>query len=136
MTSGSSALGSMFSGLQDVPSSTSQTGIKGIMGLAILEVSGPASSNQPHRFSSYAERISTTASFTDGASLSLVSPKTKKTRFETREELLNSILSRSDALAVTTEPGILPGINMPSILWFELQAWAVFCDCCKLLPST
>ncbi|KAB5538760.1 hypothetical protein DKX38_016293 [Salix brachista] len=155
MTSGSSALGSMFSGLQDLPSSTSQTGTgsltnsscsfsdlhtidvslnqvtsmgfpelissssmplssgtKGIMGLASLEVSGPASLNQPRRFSSYAERISTTASFSDGASLSLVSPKTKKTRFETREELLNSILSRSDALAVTTEPGILPGINV------------------------
>uniref|UniRef100_A0A6N2NL66 Anaphase-promoting complex subunit 4 WD40 domain-containing protein n=1 Tax=Salix viminalis TaxID=40686 RepID=A0A6N2NL66_SALVM len=84
---------------------------KGIMGLASLEASGPASLNQPRRFSTCAERISTTASFSDGASLSLVSPKTKKTRFETREELLNSILSRSDALAVT-EPGILPGINV------------------------
>ncbi|KAJ6720503.1 PROTEIN NEDD1 [Salix viminalis] len=83
----------------------------GIMGLASLEASGPASLNQPRRFSTCAERISTTASFSDGASLSLVSPKTKKTRFETREELLNSILSRSDALAVT-EPGILPGINV------------------------
>ncbi|KAJ6311816.1 hypothetical protein OIU77_013545 [Salix suchowensis] len=87
ITSGSSALGSMFSGLQDLPSSTSQTelissssmplssGTKGIMGLASLEASGPASLNQPRR-----------------------------------EELLNSILSRTDALAVT-EPGILPGIN-------------------------
>ncbi|KAJ6357653.1 hypothetical protein OIU78_005489 [Salix suchowensis] len=48
ITSGSSALGSMFSGLQDLPSSTSQTGI---MGLASLEASGPASLNQPRRFS-------------------------------------------------------------------------------------
>ncbi|KAJ6772708.1 PROTEIN NEDD1 [Salix koriyanagi] len=114
ITSGSSALGSMFSGLQDLPSSTSQTGTgsltnsscsfsnlhtmdvslnqetsmgfpelissssmplssgtKGIMGLASLEASGPASLNQPRRFSTYAERISTTASFSDGASLSL-----------------------------------------------------------------
>ncbi|KAG5237526.1 transducin family protein [Salix suchowensis] len=91
ITSGSSALGSMFSGLQDLPSSTSQTGT------GSFQIFTPWI-------------ISTTASFSDGASLSLVSPKTKKTRFETREELLNSILSRSDALAVT-EPGILPGIN-------------------------
>ncbi|KAF9674679.1 hypothetical protein SADUNF_Sadunf10G0152000 [Salix dunnii] len=71
MTSGSSTSGSMFSNLQDLPSSTSQI-----------------------RFLTYAERISTTVSFSDGASLSMVSPK----------------LSRSDALAVT-EPAILPAIN-------------------------
>ncbi|KAI5574910.1 hypothetical protein BDE02_10G176100 [Populus trichocarpa] len=110
MTSGSSTLGSMFSSLQDLSSSTNQTGTKHITELASLEASGPASLNQPRRFSTFAERINTTASFSDGTSLSVVSPKTKKTGVETREELLNSILSRSDALAVT-EPGILPAMN-------------------------
>ncbi|KAJ6900280.1 protein NEDD1-like isoform X2 [Populus alba x Populus x berolinensis] len=110
MTSGSSTLGSMFSSLQDLPSSTNQTGTKHITELASLEASGPASLNQPRRFSTFSERINTTASFSDGTSLSVVSPKTKKTGVETREELLNSILSRSDALAVT-EPEILPAMN-------------------------
>nr|TKS16746.1 transducin family protein [Populus alba] len=110
MTSGSSTLGSMFSSLQDLPSSTNQTGTKHITELASLEASGPASLNQPRRFSTFSERINTTASFSDGASLSVISPKTKKTGVETREELLNSILSRSDALAVT-EPEILPAMN-------------------------
>ncbi|XP_011036044.1 PREDICTED: uncharacterized protein LOC105133578 isoform X2 [Populus euphratica] len=154
MASGSSTSGSMFSSLQDLPSSTSQTsmssltsssrgfsnlrardvslnqetsvgfpehissssmflslGAKGITGPANLETSGPASLNLPRRFSTYAERISTTSSFSDGTSLSVGSPKTKKTGVETREELLNSLLLRSDALAVT-EPGIVPAMNV------------------------
>ncbi|KAJ6901257.1 protein NEDD1 [Populus alba x Populus x berolinensis] len=153
MTSGSSTSGSMFSSLQDLPSSTSQSsmssltsssrgfsslrardvslnqetsvgfpehissssmflslGAKGITGPANLETSGPASLNLPRRFSTYAERISTTSSFSDGTSLSVGSPKTKKTGVETREELLNSLLLRSDAMAVT-EPGIVPAMN-------------------------
>jgi protein NEDD1 len=48
----------------------------------------------------------------------VVSPKTKKTGVETREELLNSILSRSDVLAVT-EPGILPAVNVRSLDGFN-----------------
>ncbi|CAK7325763.1 unnamed protein product [Dovyalis caffra] len=153
MTSGSSTSGSMFSSLQELPSSTSQTsmssltnssrsfsnlrtrdvssnqetsmvfpehissssmslslGTKGIMGPANLEASGPASLNQPRRFSTYAERISTTSSFSDGTSFSVASPKTKKTGVETREELLNSLWLRSDA-SVVAEPGILPAMN-------------------------
>ncbi|KAH8497000.1 hypothetical protein H0E87_019642 [Populus deltoides] len=161
MTSGSSTLGSMFSSLQDLPSSTNQTGTssltnsscsfsnlhtrdvslnqetsmgfsehissssmslslgtKHITELASLEASGPASLNQPRSFSTFAKRINTTASFSDGTSLSVVSPKTKKTGVETREELLNSILSRSDVLAVT-EPGILPAMNVRSLDGFN-----------------
>ncbi|KAJ6902184.1 hypothetical protein NC651_019841 [Populus alba x Populus x berolinensis] len=161
MTSGSSTSGSMFSSLQDLPSSTSQSsmssltsssrgfsslrardvslnqetsvgfpehissssmflslGAKGITGPANLETSGPASLNLPRRFSTYAERISTTSSFSDGTSLSVGSPKTKKTGVETREELLNSLLLRSDAMAVT-EPGIVPAMNVRTLDGFN-----------------
>ncbi|KAL0451270.1 UNVERIFIED_CONTAM: protein NEDD1 [Sesamum latifolium] len=44
------------------------------------------------RFSSYAERIAATPSLSETSSLSIGSPKSKKTGAETREELLNSLL--------------------------------------------
>ncbi|KAL0299226.1 UNVERIFIED_CONTAM: protein NEDD1 [Sesamum radiatum] len=50
----------------------------------------------PRRFSSYAERIGATPSFSDASSLAVGSPKSKKTGAETREELLSSLLSRSE----------------------------------------
>ncbi|CAL5420986.1 unnamed protein product [Camellia sinensis] len=43
--------------------------------------------NHPRKFTTYAERMSTNLAFSDGTSLSVGSPKTKKTRAETREEL-------------------------------------------------
>ncbi|KAJ4978571.1 hypothetical protein NE237_009351 [Protea cynaroides] len=64
----------------------------------------------PRRFSTYAERMSTTPSFSDGAALATGSPKAKKTLAETREELINSFLSRSET-QVTTGSGIHPVIN-------------------------
>lgn len=100
-------------GLSEQISSSSMSlslGTKGIMGPAILEAPGPASLALPRRFSTYAERISTTSSFSDGISLSVGSPKTKKTGIETREDLLNSLL-RSDTSSVT-EAGILPAMNV------------------------
>ncbi|KAA8532743.1 hypothetical protein F0562_032776 [Nyssa sinensis] len=121
LTSTSLSSGSMFSGLQDLPLSTGQTsmssitnsrpefGTKGITGQANLESLGPALT-LPRRFSTYAERISTTPSFSDGTSLSVGSPKTKKTGAETREELLHSLLSRSD-MSSAMEGGILPSTN-------------------------
>nr|GMC59110.1 protein NEDD1 isoform X1 [Ipomoea batatas] len=76
-------------------SSTSLSlGTKGLNGQGSLDSLGTALA-LPRKFSSYAERISTTSSFSDGT-LSVGSPKTKKTGAETREELLNSLLSRSD----------------------------------------
>ncbi|CAK9143918.1 unnamed protein product [Ilex paraguariensis] len=84
-------------------------GTKGITGQANLESVGPALT-LPRRFSSYAERISATPSFSDGTSLSVSSPKTKKTGAETREQLLNSLLSRSD-VSSAAEAGILPAMN-------------------------
>ncbi|XP_010558102.1 PREDICTED: protein NEDD1-like isoform X2 [Tarenaya hassleriana] len=80
-------------------------------------ITGPAnidplrlSSNFPRRFSTYAERISTASSLSDGASLSLGSPKIKKTGAETREEVLNNLLPRSEMTAAT-EPGAIPSMN-------------------------
>ncbi|XP_047336571.1 protein NEDD1-like [Impatiens glandulifera] len=67
--------------------------------------------NRPRRFSSYAERISASPSFSDAAaSLSMASPKTKKTGIETRDELLNASMARSD-ITFASESGSLPPIN-------------------------
>ncbi|KAF5742700.1 Transducin/WD40 repeat-like superfamily protein isoform 1 [Tripterygium wilfordii] len=152
-SSGSITSGSMFAGVQDLSSSTSQmsmssltnstlsyTGLqakdvssnqdtslgfrehlssnstslslstKNITGYANLEAPGSPSLTLPRRYSTYAERISTTLSLSDGTSLSLGSPKTKKTGAETREELLNSLLSRSDSSAAA-ESGMVPATN-------------------------
>ncbi|CAN8257064.1 unnamed protein product [Cochlearia groenlandica] len=62
------------------------------------------------RFSTYAERISTTSSFSDGVSLSTGSPKIKKTGAETREEVLNYMLPRLETVAAP-EAGALPIMN-------------------------
>lgn len=153
LASAGQSSGSMFSGLQDLSLSTSQTSIssltnsnfsyanlrtkdvssnqetslgfpehlssssmslslgnKGIAGQANLDSLGPASLTLPRRYSTYAERISTASSFSDGTSLSGGSPKLKKTGAETREELLNSLLAKSDTM-VATESGILPTVN-------------------------
>lgn len=84
-------------------------GNKGITGQANLD--SPTSLTLPRRFSTYAERISTTSSFSDRASLAVGSPKTKKTGAEGREELLNSLLSKSDT-STSTESGMLPAMNV------------------------
>ncbi|XP_010262644.1 PREDICTED: protein NEDD1 [Nelumbo nucifera] len=85
-------------------------GTKGIIGQANVESLGSASLALPRRFSTYAERISTTSSFSEGTALAMSSPKAKKTGAETREELLNSLLSRSDTSAATGA-GIQQTIN-------------------------
>ncbi|XP_056695908.1 protein NEDD1 [Spinacia oleracea] len=74
------------------------------------EAVGPFSLNPSRRFTTYAERIGSSASFNDGVSASVGSPKTKKTGVETREELQNSLLARSDT-TYAAEPGLLPTIN-------------------------
>ncbi|XP_027187732.2 LOW QUALITY PROTEIN: protein NEDD1 [Cicer arietinum] len=70
----------------------------------------PRMSSFSRRISSYAERISTAPSFGDGVSLSVGSPKIKKSGAETREELLNSLLLKSD-ISTGTESGSLPLTN-------------------------
>lgn len=84
-------------------------GTKSILGQANLDA--PSSLTLPRRFSTYAERISTTSSFSDGTSFLVGSPKTKKTGAETREELLNNILLKQEA-STAIEKGILPVINV------------------------
>ncbi|KAF5467362.1 hypothetical protein F2P56_017190 [Juglans regia] len=150
LTSGGQSSGSMFSGLQDLSSSTSQMSISSLtnsnltyvnlrpkdvssnqetslgfpdnlssssvsLSLATKGISGQVNFDSPslalpRRFSTYAERISTASSFSDGTSLLVGSPKMKKTGAETREELLNSLLAKSDTV-VATEAGILPSMN-------------------------
>ncbi|PSS33349.1 hypothetical protein CEY00_Acc03737 [Actinidia chinensis var. chinensis] len=145
--------GSMFSGLQDLASPTSQTSMSYLMSssLSLAHLRSRDISNQeaslgfsehvpsssssvspslgtrsisgksnldfmgsaltlPRRFSTYAERISTTPAFSDGTLISVGSPTTKKTGAETREELLNSLLSRLDTSSAT-EPASLPSMN-------------------------
>ncbi|XP_057804089.1 protein NEDD1-like isoform X2 [Salvia miltiorrhiza] len=74
---------------------SSPLGTKGITAQANLENLGLTLSH-PRRFSSYAERIGATPSLNDTSSFPGGSPKSKKTGAETREELLNSLLSRSE----------------------------------------
>lgn len=85
-------------------------GSKGISGAGNIDSPKLGSLALPRRFSTYAERISTTSAFNDGTSHLVASPKTKKTGAETREELLNSLLSRSESLAAV-ESGSLPAMN-------------------------
>ncbi|KAM1028778.1 hypothetical protein FF1_041324 [Malus domestica] len=87
-------------------------GNKGLLGQPNLDA--PTSLTFSRRFSTYAERISTTSNFNDRTSLAVSSPKTKKTGAEGREELLNSFLSKSDA-STATELGALPAINGGSL---------------------
>ncbi|KAG8651384.1 hypothetical protein MANES_07G121400v8 [Manihot esculenta] len=99
-----------FSELVSSSSMSQSLSTRSIMGQTTLDVPGSGSLTLPRRFSTYAERISTASSFSNEISLLVSSPKTKKTGAETREELLSSLLSRSDTLSVT-EQGILPAVN-------------------------
>lgn len=82
---------------------------KGMLGSGNLDPSRTSSLTLTHREprKTYAERISTNS----GTSLSVGSPKTKKTGAETKDEHLSNFLLRSDTSAVT-EPGIPPAINV------------------------
>ncbi|CAN0837688.1 Protein NEDD1 [Linum grandiflorum] len=75
------------------------------------EAAGLASLTVARRYSTYAERISTNSAFSDG----VASPKVKKMGSETREDLLNSLSSRSDTLAGTESvfPVVNGGIAQP-----------------------
>ncbi|PIA53929.1 hypothetical protein AQUCO_00900476v1 [Aquilegia coerulea] len=79
-------------------------GTKGVTAQASIE----SPSSFPRRLSTYAERISTTPSFSDGTTLT-GSPKAKKTGTETREEI--NMLLKSDTPAATIG-GMLPTINV------------------------
>lgn len=74
-------------------SSANASVFSGTASTANLELPGVVPSAIPRR-STYAERMSTTFSFADGIGSSMGSPKSKKTGSETREELINSLLSR------------------------------------------
>uniref|UniRef100_A0A1D1ZM28 Protein NEDD1 n=1 Tax=Anthurium amnicola TaxID=1678845 RepID=A0A1D1ZM28_9ARAE len=75
---------------------------------ANLDIPGTLSSVLPRRFSTHTERVST--SIGDGSCSAAGSPKSKKTGAETREELLNSLLSRHDSSSAAGT-GSLPTIN-------------------------
>lgn len=101
------------SGFPEHLSSSSMTlsmSTKGNLGSANVDSPRQASLALPRRFSTYAERISTISSFSDATSLSVGSPKIKKTGAETKEELLNSFFSRTDTSSAT-ELGTLPVTN-------------------------
>ncbi|KAL3834012.1 hypothetical protein ACJIZ3_008748 [Penstemon smallii] len=117
LTSTNASSGSMSSGLQDGLRSTRETSnqetplvssealssplaTKNFMtGQHNFDTLGPALSI-PRRFLSYAERIGATPSLSDASPFQVGSPKSKKTGAETREELLNSMLSRSEMSSV------------------------------------
>ncbi|XP_057788962.1 protein NEDD1-like [Salvia miltiorrhiza] len=72
---------------------------KTIIGQDSIDAVDPAAAS-PRRYSSYAERILGAA-----ASLPVGSPKSKKTGSETREEILNNLLSNSQPATPTTSNG-------------------------------
>eukprot|EP00261_Vitis_vinifera_P030829 XP_019072072.1 PREDICTED: protein NEDD1 isoform X3 [Vitis vinifera] len=79
---------------------------KAVTRQANLELPGsPASLTLPRRFSTYAERISTTLSSSDGTS-PVGSPKIKKTGAETRAEILNGLFNSVTSAA--SEAGTHP----------------------------
>ncbi|CAA3020575.1 Protein NEDD1 [Olea europaea subsp. europaea] len=102
LTSSNLSSGSILSGLQDIGLSTRT---KCLVLPGKLDSLGPSLS-LPGRFSSYAERIGATTSFSD---LSTGSPKTNETGTETREEILNSLLSRSNVSSASNS--VLPAAN-------------------------
>lgn len=77
---------------------------------ANLVLPGPAGLTLPRRLSTYAERISTALSCSDGTSPAS-SPKIKKTGFETREELLNGLFNCPTSTATASEAGTFPMVN-------------------------
>lgn len=103
----------------------SPLGTKGISGQANFENLSPALS-LPRRFSSYAERISAAPSFSDALSFPVgLSPKSKKTGAETREELINSLLSRTEltsaTVAGTSAPTTANVLNYDFLVFFNLE---------------
>ncbi|PKU85030.1 hypothetical protein MA16_Dca018367 [Dendrobium catenatum] len=75
-----------------------------------FELPGSVQSILPRRYTTYVDRLSTLSSFSDGINSATSSPKSKKTGAETREELLNNLLSRQD-LSTAIANGNLPTIN-------------------------
>ncbi|CAI9295942.1 unnamed protein product [Lactuca saligna] len=115
----SSSTGSMLTGLEDLSSglpplanlrvydSSSTSNQDSPLASLSVGIKGSLESSTPtRRFSSYAERISTNPSFSDGTStaVGVGSPKMmKKTGGETREELLNSLTPRHDMSSAAME---------------------------------
>jgi len=78
---------------------------------ANIEFPGSVLSTLPRKYSNYAERISTTSTFSDGIGSAMGSPKSKKTGLETREDLLSSLQLRQDSSA-TMGTASIPVINV------------------------
>ncbi|MBA0870219.1 hypothetical protein Goshw_000791, partial [Gossypium schwendimanii] len=84
--------------------------LKGITRAGSLDSPKLAPLAPPRRFSTYAGRISTTSTFSDRTSHLVASPKIKKTGAETREDLFNNLLSKSDSLTAAAS-GVLLAMN-------------------------
>ncbi|ONK62031.1 uncharacterized protein A4U43_C08F36080 [Asparagus officinalis] len=104
---------STFSESSSVYSSSSfstSLGSKVMASSANTELPGLIQSTLPRRYSTYAERISTTSTFGDGIGSAMGSPKSKKSGLETREALLNNLQLRQDS-STSMGFGSLPAIN-------------------------
>lgn len=75
-----------------------------------LEQPGSVPSILPRRYTAYVDRLSNSSSFSDGIASATSSPKSKKTGAETREELLNNLITRQDVPAAAAN-GNFPMIN-------------------------
>lgn len=101
---------------QEVPSRSPEAASSPIRSKNIISQTLIPSSSPPRRFSSYAER----------ASLSVGSPRSKKTGLETREELLNSLIgspkSMSESLSVDSPKSKKTGLETGEELLNSLLA--------------
>ncbi|WOL09295.1 protein NEDD1 [Canna indica] len=96
------------------------SGTKTIPSISNSDLQGTVLSSLPRRLLTPSERISTSSVFSEGVVSATSSPKSKKTGQETREELMNSLLSRQDASAPTVSAsGNLPAssVVLPQPLW-------------------
>ncbi|XP_071686665.1 protein NEDD1-like [Rutidosis leptorrhynchoides] len=130
-SSSSISSGSMMTGLQDLSLPSNQTGINyrvrdssfsqesplafsdvtfGSTSVTLGVKGNMESSTQTRRFSSYAERISTNPSFSDGTVCAVGSPKVKKTGAETKEEPLSSFSPKQE-ISVVKESEIPTSMN-------------------------
>ena len=86
-------------------------GSKALASSANIEIPGSVLSMLPRKYSTYAERISTASTFSDGIGTAVGSPKSKKTGLETREDLLSSLQQRQDSSA-TMGTASIPAFNV------------------------
>jgi len=107
----SSSTISVSSSVYSSTSLSTSVGSEVLASSANIEFPGSVLLTHPRKYSTCAERISITSTFSDGIGSAMGSPKSKKTGLETREDLLSSLQLRQDSSA-TMGTASIPVINV------------------------